>query len=229
MHTQLAVLLLPLVASRPCAEPDIYPGHPLPRYHPKYGRARPYPELVGCTLLDLANTKMTRDEAYTLTRAIAYPESGEFRNISVVRDIATVSLGGVPVADAGATVLADAFGPRPNLPHFIRLALGATELTDVGASALAGAIGASGSTIASLRLDWNAIGNAGGTSLGHALRNNERLEDLGLERCGVGDAGAAELAAALGGSSGAEDASAGATSAAYRPARAHHASPFWPT
>lgn len=149
---------------------------------------------------------MASTEAYTLTRAIAYAENGEFRNISVLSGIATVSLEGVPVADAGVTVLADAFSPTVPVPHVIRLALGAAEITSVGASALAGALRASGNTIVSLRLDWNALGDDGATSLGRALRGNQRLEVLGLERCGVGDAGAVELASALGGSAPAGDA-----------------------
>ena len=155
---------------------------------------------MGCSLVDMANAGLTQDETYELTRVIRDAASGEFRNISVLHEIATLSLEGTPMGDAGATVLADAFGPRVPLPNVIRLALGAAQITGVGASVLAGTLSAAGSTVESLRLDWNHIGDAGASAIGRALRGNQKLHVLGLERCGVGDAGATAIAIALGAS-----------------------------
>lgn len=186
------------VLARPCSETDVYPGYPRPKYHPKYAHKRPYPEMMGCTMLDLANSKLTSDEAYTLARAIAYAENGPFRNISALEGVHTISFEGVPLGDAGATVLADAFGPAEPLADEIRLSLDAADVTSQGATALAAAVSASGSTIVSLTLDWNAIGDDGASALGRALVGNPRLTLLGLNRCSIGDAGAIELANALG-------------------------------
>ena len=195
------VLLLPLLAlawARPCSESDIYPGYPLPQHHRLYGRPRPYPQVIGCTLFDLANTGLTRDEAYTLMRAVAYGEAGEFRNVSVLEGVHTVSFEAVSIGDMGATVLAEAFSPKVAMPYDVRLALGASDLTSAGSAALASAVSAPGGTIASLTLDWNLLGDEGATALGRAVAGNQRLRTLGLERCGIGDVGAEALARALG-------------------------------
>jgi hypothetical protein len=195
----LGIVLLPLACGRPCSESDVYPGFPLPSHERFTGVARPWPHLIGCSLLDLVNARLTPPEAVYLARAVAFEENGEFRNISVVADVATVQVDGVPIGDAGATILADAFGPaqRPSPDLDRRLAFGAAAITSVGATSLANAIGAAGTTIVSLSLEWNSIGDVGAAALGRALRGSQRLHTLGLERCGIGDEGAAALASAL--------------------------------
>jgi hypothetical protein len=190
--------LVGLTAARPCSESDVYPGWPLPTAD-AVRSTRPYPELLGCTQLDLANVELSSEQSLTLSRAITFAENGEFRNVSVLHGISSLVLDGVPLGDAGATVLSDAFGPQDGpLPLNVSLRLAAAGVGAFGASALAGALGSAHSAIQSLRLEWNhAIGDAGSSSIGKALRGNRALRVLGLERCGVGDAGVTQLAAAL--------------------------------
>ena len=86
----LLAALLPLAChGRPCSESDVYPGWPLSKHHRAYGAPRPHPELMGCSLVDMANAGLTQDETYELTRVIRDAASGEFRNISVLHEIAT--------------------------------------------------------------------------------------------------------------------------------------------
>ena len=75
----LSLLLarLLLLVARPCSESDVYPGYPLPKQL-SIDAVRPYPQLVGCTELDLANVELSSAEAVLLARCIAFAENGEF-------------------------------------------------------------------------------------------------------------------------------------------------------
>ena len=72
-----------IVGAKPCSESDVYSGYPLPK-HLEFGAVRPYPLLLDCSQLDLANVGLTAEEALLLTRAVGQRINGEFRNISVV-------------------------------------------------------------------------------------------------------------------------------------------------
>ena len=148
--------------------------------------------------MDLANAKLSSDEAMQLARAIAYAENGLFRNVSVLGGIAKVVLDGVNLGDSSVAVLAGAFGSAVALPLNVSLAVSNAGIAEAGALSLAKGLSATGSTIASLRLDWNAnVGDVGAEAIGKALHGNRVLRVLGLERCGVGDLGATGLAASL--------------------------------
>ena len=195
----LSLLLarLLLLVARPCSESDVYPGYPLPKQL-SIDAVRPYPQLVGCTELDLANVELSSAEAVLLARCIAFAENGEFRNISVLNGIFAVNLDGVSVGDGGAAVIAAAVAPTGPLPIKVDVAMAAAKISSVGAAALASALSAAHSTLSELRLDWNGeIGDAGARSIGSALRGNKVLGVLGLERCGIGDEGAAGLSGPL--------------------------------
>ena len=215
--TSLALFLFFLqnASARPCSESDVYPGYPIQKHDHKWGRPRPHPHLTGprfddpCSLLDLVNADLTADEALLLIRCIRYAENGEYRNLTIDQNldgtkidgvgISSVALDGVTsLGDAGVTLLAGYFNTTEPFPYPVQLTLAAAAVSSVGATAISAAVGAAGSTIDLLRLDWNeGIGDVGARALGNALRGNTALRTLGLERCGIGDVGAAGLAASL--------------------------------
>jgi hypothetical protein len=57
--------------------------------------------------------------------------------------------------------------------------------------------GLSGSALATLKLDWNLIGESGAAALATALASNRTLVELGLLGNRIGDAGAGHIGAAL--------------------------------
>ena len=201
MQGLLAALATVLV-SRPCSEADIYAGWPLPKAK-TIGASRPLPDLLRepnapCSQIELVNIDLNAAEALHLTRAVAFPENGEFRNLSALEGIKSVTLDGIPVGDAGASVLSAAFSTDIHGGQNISISLASTGLTSTGAQAMAMALKATGSALSALRLEWNEqIGDAGAGAIGHALEANRVLGVLGLERCGVGDSGAIALATAL--------------------------------
>ena len=200
---KLLCCFLPLVArARPCSESDIYEGYPL-KNSEVFGAIRPYPNLlhgeVACTQLDLANADLKADEALLLARAVSSDINGDYKNLSVLTGIQSIVLDSVAeLGDAATNQLAGAFNRTTPHPHNLTLALAAAGITHVGAAALATALRASSSTITRLRLDWNGgIGDAGASAIGRALVGNRMLGILGLQRCGIGDAGAVALAESL--------------------------------
>ena len=187
-----------IVVARPCSESDIYPGYPLPKDR-EFGSVRPYPSLMDCSQLDLANVRLKADEALLLSRAVGRRINGEFRNISVLDGIKSIVLDGVEEAgDAVVAELAAGLTRSPPHSHNVTLALASAGITSVGAAELASLLSAAGSTVVSLRMDWNTgIGDAGASAIGRALVGNRALRMLGLERCGIADAGVIQLATSL--------------------------------
>ena len=187
-----------LVVARPCSESDVYPGYPLPKDR-EFGSVRPYPSLIDCSQLDLANVRLKADEALLLSRAVGQRINGEFRNISVLDGIKSIVLDGVEEAGDGvAAELAAALTRSPPHPHNVTLDLASDGVTSVGAAELASLLSAPGSPVVSLRVDWNTgIGDAGASAFGRALVGNGALRVLGLERCRIADSGVAQLAISL--------------------------------
>ena len=186
----------------PCSEQDLYSGWTRDLYT-EFGRAaeRPAPQLTGCSQVIVSGAALTAAEALSLARGIASDGAACNSTIACVRTLDEISLDGVPVGDAGATVLASALGrvfEGEPPPLAVSVALGAAGIGGIGAIALAAAIRRPTSTVTTLTLEWNeALGAEGAIAIGNALLHNRALRVLGLERTAIDDMGATAIGSAL--------------------------------
>ncbi len=192
----LLVLAQDEIAMRPCSDYDIYAG-----WTRDAGLAeRPSPQLAGCSQIIASGAALSSAESLALAQAIASSGAACNATVACMRQLNVIAFDGNQLSDAGATILAGALSPPAGnepLPFEMTLSLGAANIGSLGALALAESLRRPSTTIVTLALEWNALGDEGVVALGNALAQNTALRVLGLERCGVGNAGAAALGTAL--------------------------------
>jgi hypothetical protein len=182
---------------RPCSESDIYPSFEAAALT---RAARPTATLKGCSHLVLSGASLSSGETLELSQAIASPGEACNSTSACILQLEAIQLDGLPVGDSGATVLADALSPSgAALEHDMKLDLSAAQVGPLGAVSIAAALrNVANSRITSLSLDWNEqLGDEGAQPIGRALLVNRALRVLGLARCGIGEAGASQLAVGL--------------------------------
>ncbi len=145
---------------------------------------------VGCRLLTLdcsGNAAVGVDACVALAHALSAPAAPP--------PLATLSLGGCGVGDAGARVLGDAL---PRCVALRSLSLFSASIGDAGAAALAAGLSRNGGGLTALNLFGNRIGDAGAAAMAAALAANRALTALDVyDNEPIGAAGVRALAAVL--------------------------------
>mmetsp|Transcript_24831 Transcript_24831/g.71767 ORF Transcript_24831/g.71767 Transcript_24831/m.71767 type:complete len:743 (+) Transcript_24831:127-2355(+) len=94
------------------------------------------------------------------------------------------------IGDDGAAALGDVLSQNQGLTE---LYLGNNAITEDGARSLAYPLLNGNTTLRSLELNRNQIGNGGGSALAHSVKSNPNLTNLSLRRCGIRLLGAQAL------------------------------------
>lgn len=145
------------------------------------------------TALSLAGNPRLVEGAAVLHQVLANRKGG-VEVLSATTVLETLDLRGCGLGDAEAAALAAGISQNVGIKTVL---LQHNAIKGQGAVVLAQALSNPHSTVESIDLERNPIGDGGAAAFGVALKENKSLKSIKLACCGIGDEGAAGFAAGL--------------------------------